>query len=122
MKFTLTAVLLEAADLEPESAFWHQLLGGTVTRTQTHHFLRIDGFPAFVVQLAPEHLPPQWPGGRSQQMHVDLAVDDLEAADRLAVSAGARRLSPVGDVAVSPATGSRVYASPAGHPFCLRAG
>ena len=121
VKFTLSAVLLEAAELELESAFWHQLLGGSITRTQTHHFLQIDGFPAFVIQLAPGHLPPQWPDGRSQQMHVDLAVDDLEAADHLAVSAGARRLTPESDVAASPATGSRVYASPAGHPFCLRA-
>jgi len=30
MNITLSAVLLEAAELEPESAFWHQLLGGSV--------------------------------------------------------------------------------------------
>jgi hypothetical protein len=122
MKFTLAAVLLEAADPEPESAFWHRLLGGTLMRTPTHHFLRAEGLPVLVVQSAPGHLPPQWPDGRSQQVHVDLAVDDLPAADRRAIDAGARRLRPPHPAPDEPATGSRVYASPAGHPFCLRAG
>ncbi len=104
MNITLSAVLLEAAVLEPESAFWHQLLGGSISRTQIHHFLRGDGFPAIVIQLAPRHLPPQWPDGRSQQMHIDLTVGDLAAADHLATGAGARRLAPESDVASSPAS------------------
>ncbi len=54
-------------------------------------------------------------------MHIDLTVDDLAAADHLATGAGARRLAPESDVASSPATSGRIYASPAGHPFCLRA-
>ncbi|GAA5053484.1 VOC family protein [Nocardia callitridis] len=120
MTITLSAVIVDAADLESESFFWHRILGGTIHKTPTHHFLRIAGSPVVVIQQAPEHVPPQWPDGRSQQMHVDLSVDDLAAADRLAVEAGARRLRPLGDKALS-ATGSGVYASPAGHPFCMRA-
>ncbi|QIZ02169.2 VOC family protein [Streptomyces sp. S1D4-11] len=96
------------------------MLGGTIEKAATHHFLRIDGAPVFVIQRAPEHVPPQWPDGRSQQMHVDLTVDHLVAADRLALEAGTRRLRPTDEVDPAAAQGSRVYSSPAGHPICIR--
>ncbi|OZM77047.1 VOC family protein [Pseudonocardia sp. MH-G8] len=120
MNITLGAVIIDVAELDPESAFWHRLLGGSIAKTATHHFLRIDGFPVFVIQRAPGHVPPKWPEGISQQMHVDLTTDDLAAADRLALEAGARRLQPTDDVTPESRGGGRVYASPAGHPFCLR--
>lgn len=63
MKINLASVIIDAAELEPESAFWHRLLGGSITKTETHHFLRIDGFPVFVIQRAPGHSPPNWPEG-----------------------------------------------------------
>jgi hypothetical protein len=47
-----------------------------------------------------------------QQYHVDVMVDDVDAADPLVRALGARRLS-------APDHTSRVYADPAGHPFCL---
>ena len=120
MNINLSAVIIDVAELEPESAFWHRLLGGSIAKTETHHFLRTDGFPVFVIQRAPGHIPPNWPTGTPQQMHLDLATDDLAAADRLAIEAGARRLQPADDVNLAPQNGGRVYASPAGHPFCLR--
>ncbi|MEV5020191.1 hypothetical protein ACIGW1_37240 [Streptomyces sp. NPDC053780] len=43
------------------------------------------------------------------------AADGCEVAD-----AGATRLRPADDVTAESHTGSRVYARPAGHPFCLR--
>ena len=53
--------------------------------------------------------PPSWPEPDVlQQMHVDVMVDDLEAADAAVVALGAR-----------PLGGDHVYADPAGHPFCL---
>ncbi|MEU1434262.1 VOC family protein [Streptomyces sp. NPDC005786] len=120
MKFSLTSLIVDTADLESESSFWHRLLGGSVTRTPTHHFLQTDGLPVLVVQYAPEHASPRWPDGISQQMHVDLATDDVGAADKRVLEAGGRRLRPTDDVVASAPHGSRVYASPAGHPFCLR--
>lgn len=57
MNINLSAVIIDAAEPEPESAFWHRLLGGSIAKTATHHFLRIGGFPVFVIQLAPEHVP-----------------------------------------------------------------
>jgi predicted enzyme related to lactoylglutathione lyase len=116
---TLGAVVLDAAELEPESAFWHRMLGGTIEKKASHHILRIAGSPVVAVQLAPGHIPPEWPDGQPQQMHVDLMVDDIGEADARARDAGARRLRPTEDVDPVLGVGFRVYASPAGHPFCL---
>lgn len=119
MAVTLSSVIIDADDIEPEGAFWQQLLGGSIHRTPTHHFVRTPGLPVIVVQSAPGQVAPDWPHGTSQQMHLDFAVEDLAEADRVAAAAGAVRLRPTTDV--TERTGSRVYASPAGHPFCLRA-
>ena len=58
--------------------------------------------------------PPE-PGTQQMQMHLDLEVDDLDAASAVAEEAGARRLGGVADE--HEIVG--VYADPAGHPFCL---
>ncbi|MBV9594543.1 MAG: hypothetical protein JO147_12205, partial [Actinobacteria bacterium] len=42
-------------------------------------------------------------------MHLDVMVDDLDAAGRAVLALGATA-SPAGD---------HIYADPAGHPFCL---
>ena len=45
------------------------------------------------MQLAANHQAPDWPTGpQQQQVHLDLHVDDLESADRLAVELGGRQL------------------------------
>ncbi|MEV7866103.1 VOC family protein [Streptomyces sp. NPDC088124] len=120
MNIALSSVIIDAADLEPEGFFWHRLLGGSLTRTPTHHFVRAPGLPVLVIQSAPGQVAPDWPNGSSQQMHLDFAVDDLSSADRTATEAGASRLRPADGVGPVPEKGSRVYSSPAGHPFCLR--
>ncbi|MFB4420039.1 VOC family protein [Streptomyces sp. QL37] len=120
MHLSLMSLIVDAADLEGESSFWHRLLGGSVTRTATHHFLQPAGFPVVVIQHAPGHMPPQWPDGAAQQMHFDLATDDIGAADERVLEAGGRRLEPTDGITGSTPQSSRVYASPAGHPFCLR--
>ncbi|MCX5401332.1 VOC family protein [Streptomyces sp. NBC_00102] len=71
-------------------------------------------------ETEPNVLQSRWPDGDSQQIHLDFGVEDLATADRTATAAGATRLRPTDDVAPGTRTGSRVYASPAGHPFCLR--
>lgn len=82
MPITLTSVIIDAADIEKESSFWHRLLGGSVTPTPSHHFIQAPGLPVIVVQSAPGHTAPNWPDGSSQQMHLDFGVDDLATADR----------------------------------------
>lgn len=78
----------------------------------------VDGAPRVGVQLAPNHVPPDWPDGAPpQQIHLDLWVDDFETAHSQVMSAGARVLKPAPDDAKYD--NFQVYADPAGHPFCL---
>jgi predicted enzyme related to lactoylglutathione lyase len=49
------------------------------------------------------------------QQHLDLEVDDLDAAAAVAERAGARLLN----TSTEPHEDVRTYADPAGHPFCL---
>lgn len=121
MSITLSSVIIDAADIETEGAFWHRLLGGSTTHTPSHHFIQAPGLPVVVVQSVPGHLAPSWPDGTTQQMHLDFSVEDLASADRAATGAGATRLRPTEEIDPNTRTGSSVYASPAGHPFCLRA-
>ena len=116
MRITRQIVVFDAADLAAESSFWAGLLGGTVEAEDDWHSVYVDGEPRLGIQLAPDHVPPQWPDGTPQQIHLDLFVDDIEAAHEHAISQGARLLQSA-DVAAPE--GFQVYADPAGHPFCL---
>ncbi len=69
------------------------------------------------IQLAPNHVRPQWPDGAPQQMHLDVWVDDLKGAHEEAISLGAQLLQAADDLEL--AEDFQVYADPAGHPFCL---
>lgn len=65
-------------------------------------------------QRAAHWIAPAWPDPlRPQQVHVDIRVVDVEAAQREVLALGARRLP--GELEGR----YRVYADPAGHPFCL---
>jgi catechol 2,3-dioxygenase-like lactoylglutathione lyase family enzyme len=61
-----------------------------------------------------------WPEGPvPQQLHLDLTVataQDLDAQHERALALGARLLYDRSD---DPEEPSRVYADPAGHPFCI---
>ena len=118
MKITRQIIVFDAADLAAESTFWAGLLGGTVTADADWHSVLVDGEWRLGVQLAPNHVAPDWPDGTpEQQMHLDLWVDDLKAAHAEALALGARLLKAADDP--TAAEGFQVYADPAGHPFCL---
>ena len=112
-----TVVVFDAADLHAESAFWAGMLDGNVFEDETFHCV-IDstGEWRIGVQLAPEHVPPDWPDGAPQQVHLDLHVEDAKRADEQAIRLGARVLKE-GDLESDE--GHQVYADPAGHPFCI---
>ena len=117
MEIKDTVVVFDAADLTAESTFWAGVLGGTVDANAAWHMVLVDGRPRLGVQLAPDHVPPDWPDGSPQQIHLDLWVDDLAEAHELVTSLGARLLKDAED-GDDPDT-FQVYADPAGHPFCL---
>jgi predicted enzyme related to lactoylglutathione lyase len=117
MKIARQIVVLDAADLAAESTFWAELLGGTVDAEDDWHNVYVDGEPRLAVQFAPGHVPPNWPDGTSQQIHLDLFVDDVRTAHDEVISLGATLLKTTDDI--ESTEGYQVYADPAGHPFCL---
>lgn len=80
MKISRTIVVLDAADLHAVSSFWAGLLGGTVEAEEDWHSIYVDGQPRMGIQLAPDHVPPKWPDGTPQQIHLDRYVEDVAAA------------------------------------------
>lgn len=69
-----------------------------------------------VFQLAEDYAPPVWPpepGRLRTMMHLDVEVEDLEAAVAEAVALGATIAG------FQPQDNVRVLLDPAGHPFCL---
>jgi predicted enzyme related to lactoylglutathione lyase len=117
MKINHQVVVFDAADLTTESTFWAAVLGGTVDPDDDWHMIYVDGQPRMGVQLAPNHVPPEWPDGTPQQIHLDLYVDDVKTAHDEVTSLGAKLLKPADDI--ESAEGFQVYVDPAGHPFCL---
>lgn len=110
-------VVFDAADLETESRFWAGIFGGEFFGDdQFHCVISASGEWHVGVQLAPDHVPPEWPDGAPQQVHLDLHVEDPRVAHEAAIGLGARLLQS-GDFDAEQ--GHQVYADPAGHPFCI---
>jgi catechol 2,3-dioxygenase-like lactoylglutathione lyase family enzyme len=116
----LTAPVLGTPDPPGLARFYQRLLGWPLRDDEPEWAtLRpTDGGPGLSFQLEADHVPPVWPpepGTQQMQIHLDLHADDLDAASAVAEEAGARRLGGYTDADEEV----RVYADPAGHPFCL---
>jgi catechol 2,3-dioxygenase-like lactoylglutathione lyase family enzyme len=105
-------VVFDAPDPEVLADFYAALLGLPVTY-RSPDFVVVSKnatTSGYAFQRAPEHVPPRWPDpAGSQQLHLDVMVEDLDEASAATLALGARSLEP----------GDHVYADPAGHPFCL---
>ncbi|MGD1220188.1 VOC family protein [Streptomyces krungchingensis] len=111
----LGAVVLDCPDPRALAGFYAEVLGGTVQGEGDWIDLKVPGGRALAFQAAPGHVPPKWPAAdASQQFHLDLAVEDLDAAEKGVLALGATPLD-----AEDRSRTWRVYADPAGHPFCL---
>jgi catechol 2,3-dioxygenase-like lactoylglutathione lyase family enzyme len=117
-RFTLTAAVLDAPDARDLAGFYQRLLGWPIGRDEPDWVtLRPPGGGAGLsFQTEAAYARPTWPAGPGDQqmmMHLDIEVDDLDAAGTHARAAGAvlADYQPQEDV--------RVYLDPAGHPFCL---
>ncbi|MEJ5913928.1 VOC family protein [Pseudokineococcus sp. 1T1Z-3] len=117
MRIRQQVVVFDAADLGAESSFWAGVLGGSVEADDDWHMVQTDGEVRLAVQLAPDHVPPRWPDGSPQQIHLDLWVDDVDEAHDEVMSLGATLLRAAEETDEPDAF--QVYADPAGHPFCL---
>jgi Glyoxalase-like domain len=113
----LVPVTVDCPDAGKLAAFYATITGGTVAFAD-EGWAEVEGPNGCIdFQAAPEYLPPRWPdAASSMQMHLDFGVDDLDAAEARVLAAGATKYD------FQPNEHCRVYADPAGHPFCLSAG
>ncbi|MGV9284220.1 VOC family protein [Streptomyces sp. NPDC003730] len=111
----LGAVVLDCPDPRALARFYADVLGGTVEGEGDWVDLKLSDGRTLAFQAAPGLVPPKWPApDDSQQFHLDLTVADLDAAEKAVLELGARPLD-----AEDRTRTFRVYADPAGHPFCL---
>ncbi|MDH6137415.1 hypothetical protein P3T37_006847 [Kitasatospora sp. MAA4] len=116
---TLQCVLLDCHYPAALARFYAALLGGEIDRPDPRFVLDEDWStlhtptgPVLAFQRVADFHPPQWPDpAHPQQFHLDIGVPDLDAAEREVIAHGAAPLRRD--------TTWRVYADPAGHPFCL---
>jgi hypothetical protein len=111
----LRTVVLDAAEIDAEAQFWAALLDIPIVH-RSDDWMTLEGRNVrLAVQLAPDHVRPDWPDpSRPQQIHLDIEVDDVDRAEAQVLALGASRLPDPPD-----ADDFRVYSDPAGHPFCL---
>jgi len=118
----LQCVVLDCADVVELSRFYQSLLGGVVNQPDPRWSLgegwatlHTDGGFVLAFQRVEDHRPPRWPdSAHPQQFHLDLGVKDLERAQEDVLRRDATLLDE-GDGKRS----WRIFADPAGHPFCL---
>ena len=120
-RMRISAAVLGAADANELADFYERLLGWTVAETYPG-WVRLrhpsgDLTPAGL-SFAHEqgYVRPVWPtkpGEQQMMVHLDIAVEDLEAGVAWAQELGATLAD------FQPQEHVRVMLDPAGHPFCL---
>ena len=84
-------VSIDCADPLPLAEFWAAMLGGEIMFTADEAVdVRTDWVWLSAMKV-PDYIPPSWPADNiPKQIHLDLAVDDLDAAVAQAEALGAR--------------------------------
>jgi catechol 2,3-dioxygenase-like lactoylglutathione lyase family enzyme len=109
----LWAVSIDAPDASMLARFYADLMGMQVTHDTTEAAAISGGGRTVYFQQVSDYNPPRWPDpAYPQPAHLDVIVSDLDAGEVRALELGATRL-PGGEQTF------RVFADPAGHPFCL---
>ncbi len=111
----LAAVSLDTSDPAELATFYRQLLDLEAV-FESEDFVALKGAGVLLtMQRVDDHRTPDWPTGSvPKQLHLELAVDDLDEAEARALAIGAVKA----DVQPQP-DGWRVLLDPAGHPFCI---
>lgn len=108
-------VVLDCPDARALATFYSEVLDWDVSIEEGWVDIRPDDASTCIsFQQVDDYRAPEWPGQTvPQQMHLDLVVDDLDAAEAAVLEKGATKAD------VQPGTTFRVFLDPAGHPFCL---
>ncbi|RNI24908.1 VOC family protein [Flexivirga caeni] len=113
----LASISVDCPDPNALASFYCRLLGLTeaVAAPDRSVICLAGAGPMLTFMRVDDYVAPTWPDGKHpQQMHLDLAAEDLESEVAAAISLGAR------EAAFQPAPDVwRVMVDPAGHLFCL---
>ncbi|NEW75874.1 VOC family protein [Streptomyces rhizosphaericus] len=114
----LELVAFDCPDPTALAHFYQQVLGGEIKNEGKPWVdLHLPGGTRLAFQEAPGFVPPSWPSAKeSQQLHLDLRVADMAEAQERVLALGARALDLDDE---GGKRDFRVFADPAGHPFCL---
>jgi catechol 2,3-dioxygenase-like lactoylglutathione lyase family enzyme len=112
----LETLVLDTRDPHKLARFYAALLGATIATEEDHWVTIVDGAGRKVsFQTSPEHEPPRFPDpAGSQQLHLDVRVEDVDEAERKVLDLGATRVADAREDHTF-----RVFRDPDGHPFCL---
>jgi hypothetical protein len=106
--------VIDCPDAHALAAFYGALLDWKADFSPGWADIRGDEGQCVSFQQVESYAPPRWPGQEvPQQVHLDVIVDDLDAAEAAVLELGATRHE------YQPGTSFRVLLDPAGHPFCL---
>lgn len=114
-RITLGSVAIDCRNAGRLARFYAEITGGTIT-FEHEQWATVQGLGGRIdFQTVLGFTAPDWPDPTSSiQMHLDFDVDDLDAAGARVIAAGASAY----DFQPNP-DHCRVFADPAGHPFCL---
>src|SRR5262249_9810549 len=98
-EITLMGVMLDCPDAKQLSAFYAELLGKPVTcEGEGMAMIGEEGAQPVLFQQIPDYRAPRWPDpAYPQQVHLDVTVDDVDAAEAAVLKLGATSLSHRGE-------------------------
>jgi predicted enzyme related to lactoylglutathione lyase len=105
--------VIDCPDPGALATFYGALLDWKTSISADWAEVRGDG-QCICFQPVENYTPPRWPAQEvPQQMHLDVMVNDLDAAEAEVLELGATKHE------FQPGKTFRVFLDPAGHPFCL---
>jgi predicted enzyme related to lactoylglutathione lyase len=108
------SIVIDCPDPSALAAFYGAMLEWETEVSADSAEVRAEYGQCISFHQVKDYTAPEWPAQQvPQQMHLDVIVDDLDAAEAAVLELGATRHE------YQPGTSFRVFLDPAGHPFCL---
>ncbi|MDO3685777.1 VOC family protein [Micromonospora sp. C28ISP2-4] len=111
----IAMISIDSSDPAAHAAFYAKALGWEITHSEAEYAMIVKDGPAIGFGLVPGYAPPAWPDDSgTKRYHLDLYVDDVAAAEKDLMAAGATKpeFQPGGERWT-------VLLDPIGQPFCL---